>query len=441
MKFLKLFSLIFLTHFYSCSSDEKENINNFKGEIVKLSTFGGSNNDSAQKVIATQNNGYAVFGFTQSNDFDIIDKTDNSYDYWLLKFSAEDELLWSKTYGGSDDDRGRSIVSTSDNGFIITGFSQSSDGDVTENNGLYDFWLAKLDANGNILWKKTFGFSGTDQSYSIIQTNDGGYLVNGILDVTASGGQGNSRYANRHAGGDYWVIKLDESGNREWWNYYGGSNSDTSFKAIQTNDNGFLFIGSSDSNDIDISDNKGVYDFWVVKTDNSGRLQWQKNYGGSELDEAFDAIKTSEGNIIIVGNTRSNDKDIKENNGSSDIWAISISEEGNLLWQKNYGGSSFDLANGVTQAKDGGFYIVGNTRSSNFDVTNNNGNKDVWVLKINSSGRLQSQKTIGGSEIDNANHVVELSNQKIIVVGESWSSNFDIPTNKGFTDALIIKMN
>ncbi|MCH3883973.1 hypothetical protein [Tenacibaculum aquimarinum] len=166
----------------------------------------------------------------------------------------------------------------------------------------------------------------------------------------------------------------------------------------------------------------------------------EKNYGGSELDEAFDAIKTNDGNFLIVGNTRSNDKDISKNNGSSDIWAIKIDTDGTLLWEQNYGGSSFDLANGITQAQDGGFYIVGNTRSSSIDVTNNNGNKDVWILKINASGKLLSQKTIGGSEIDNANDVVQLSNGNVIVVGESWSSNFDITENKGFSDALIIKM-
>lgn len=440
MKFSKLSFLIIFSFLLSCSSDTNQNRSNFNGNILNLKTIGGTKNESAQKVIKTNDNGYAIFGFTQSNDNDIVDKTDESYDYWLLKFSSEEELQWSKTYGGTDDDRGRSIIATSDGGFAITGFSQSNDGDVTDNNGLYDFWLAKIDGNGIISWQKSFGFSGTDQAFSVIQTNDGGYLVNGILDVTASGGQGNARN-RRHAGGDYWAIKMDANGNREWWNYFGGSNTDTSFKAIQSNDGGFLFFGASDSNDVDITNNKGVYDFWVVKTNNSGDLQWQKNYGGSEIDEAFDAIKTADGNFLVVGNTRSNDKDVSKNNGSSDIWAIKIDANGNLVWEQNYGGSSFDLANGVEQAQDGGFYIVGNTRSSDIDLTNNNGNKDVWILKINNNGQLLSQKTVGGSEIDNANSVVELNNGNIIVVGESSSNNFDIIENKGFTDALIIKMN
>ncbi|MCH3883974.1 hypothetical protein [Tenacibaculum aquimarinum] len=276
MKFLKTSFLFAFILLFSCSSDSIESNSNFKGEILQLKTFGGTKNESAYNVVTTIGDGYAVFGFTQSNDNDIVDKTDESYDYWLLKFSSEDELQWSKTYGGNNDDRGRSIITTSDGGFAIAGFSQSNNGDVTENNGLYDFWLAKLDVNGTISWQKSFGFSGTDQAFSIIQTNDGGYLVNGILDVTASGGQGNARSANRHAGGDYWAIKVDANGNREWWNYYGGTNTDTAFKAIQTNDNGFLFFGSSDSDDVDITDNKGVYDFWVVKTNNIGEVQWKK---------------------------------------------------------------------------------------------------------------------------------------------------------------------
>lgn len=427
---------LLLGFIFSCSSDESTGGNSFSTEKIFVKTFGGTKNDRGQQVVKTNDGGYAVFGFTQSADGDVTDKTDDSYDYWLLKFSSEDALEWSKTYGGSDDDRGRSITTTNDGGFIIAGFSQSADGDVTENNGLYDFWVAKLTASGTISWQKTFGFSGTDQAFSVIQTTDGGYLVSGILDVTASGGLGN----RRHAGGDYWAIKLDANGNREWRNYFGGANTDTAFKTLQTSDGGFLFFGSSDSNDVDITDNKGVYDFWVVKTNSQGQLQWQKNYGGSELDEAFDAVKTTDGNYAIVGNTRSSDKDVSTNKGSSDIWVIKINEAGDLLWQKSFGGISFDVGNAITQAQDGGLLIAGNSRSSDQDLTSNRGNNDVWVLKIASNGNLLNQKSIGGSEIDSAFGIVELANESVLVVGESRSSDFDIPENKGFTDLLVIKL-
>ncbi len=181
------------------------------GNTTAVSTFGGSNNDSAQSVVATTDGGYAILGFTQSNDGNITDKQDDSFDYWVIKFNVQHTIEWQKTYGGSDDDRGREIIQTQDGGYAIVGTSASDDFDLTENNGSQDFWIAKLDAHGNISWQKSFGFQGDDMGLAVIQTSDSGYLITGVLDVTSSNGQGNTtRNTTRHAGGDYWAVKLDE---------------------------------------------------------------------------------------------------------------------------------------------------------------------------------------------------------------------------------------
>lgn len=441
MNILKSLIVVLLLFFLSCSKDEVNTfVNNFSLETQFVKTYGGAKNDAAQSIIKTDDDGYVVLGHTQSFDLDIKDKTNESYDYWVLKFDKNDKLVWSKTFGGTNDDRGRDIIQTLDGGFVVSGFSRSSDQDVTENFGSYDYWILKLDSKGEIIWEKTFGFLGTDQSFSIIQTSDNGYLLTGVLDVSNSGGQGNSRTSKRHAGGDYWVIKLSASGNKEWSRYYGGANTDTLYDAIETQDNSFLLVGSSDSNDVDISKNNGSYDFWVVKIDAKGDVIWEKSYGGSEIDEAFSITKTLDNNFIITGNSRSNDKQVAKNNGSSDIWIIKINTEGKLIWEKNYGGTSFDISSAIIASKEGGFFIVGNSRSSDKDLSVNNGNNDVWILKISSEGNIEWEKSIGGSEIDIANSIIELNNKEIIIVGESWSSDKDITNNKGFSDLLIIKL-
>ena len=278
----------------NCSSDDNLAVNNV-GQLTFVKTYGGTKNDSAQSITATSDGGYAILGYTQSNDNDITDKQDESFDYWVLKFDANDQLEWQKTYGGTVDDRGYDIIQTSDGGYAILGYSFSNDGDTSVNSGLQDYWLVKLDSNGNISWEKSFGYQGTDTGISVIETNNQGYLITGVLDVTASGGEGNSqRTANRHAGGDYWALKLDNSGNLEWSRYFGGNFTDTPYGAVQTDDNGFIIAGSSDSEDTDISGNIGTYDFWIIKISEFGDLVWEKSFGGSQIDEARAISKTDE---------------------------------------------------------------------------------------------------------------------------------------------------
>ena len=439
-----LFRLFFITFFLvSCSKDKVNSPPQTpKIEVADIKTLGGSKNESAQAVVNTTDGGYAILGHTQSMDGDVTNKFNESYDYWILKYDSTNQIQWQKTYGGSADDRGTDITQTIDGGYAVIGKSKSSDGEVSENAGYDDFWIIKLDENGSITWDYSFGYAGSDVPYSIIQTSDNGFLVSGVLDVSASNGQGNraSSTQRRHAGGDYWVIKLNANGIKEWSNYYGGAFTDTAYDAIQTADNSYIVVGSSDSADVDISNNKGSYDFWAIKISETGTLIWEKSYGGDQVDEAHAISKTADGNFIIVGDTRSNDLDISQNNGAADLWVIKITPEGDLIWEKTLGGSSFDVGRAISKTQDNGFLISGSSRSTNGNLTDNKGQNDAWVVKINNSGNLEWQKTIGGSEVDFFYDAVELNDQTIIAVGDSDSSNEDILENKGFTDLLILKL-
>ncbi|WP_242092129.1 hypothetical protein [Aestuariivivens sediminicola] len=414
-----------------------------QAQITFIKTLGGSSNDSGRSIIKTFDGGYVIAGHTQSSDGDIANKLNSSFDYWIMKFDATDTLQWQKTYGGSDQDRANDIIQTEDGGFAVLGFSNSANGDVTENEGQTDYWLLKLDGSGNLSWQRSFGYSGVDNGISMIQTRDGGYLLAGILDVSASGGLGNSRSAlsKKHAGGDYWVIKLDPMGTMQWSKYYGGNFTDTPNGLFQTADNDYIIVGFSDSNDVDISNNQGSYDFWIIKISETGDLIWEHSYGGSEIDEAWGIIDSGNGNYLIVGNTRSNDKNVTQNKGAADLWLIKINDDGNLLWEKCLGGSNFDQGQSISKSQDNTFIISGNSRSTDGNVSENKGQNDAWIMKIDGNGNLVWEKSIGGSGIDLAFDAVTLNDNSIVAVGASNSTDQDIEINKGFTDLLLIKIN
>ena len=438
MKRICFAAILFL--FVCCTKKQIENLPTlYEGIPNFVKTFGGTKNDVFNSVVATSDGGYAVLGYTQSNDFDISDKTNESFDFLLMKFSSDHVLLWSKTYGGSDDDRAADLIATKDGGFALFGFSKSSDFDVANNAGAQDFWMIKTTFDGTISWQKTFGFSGADTGNSLIQTADDCFLITGVLDVTASNGQGNSKTTEKHAGGDVWVIKLNNNGELVWSRYFGGSFTDTPFGVVETENNNYIIAASSDSEDFNISNNKGTYDFWLFKVSSTGDLLWEQSFGGSEIDEPRGITSTDDGNFVVVGDTRSADKDVSTNNGGADLWMIKITTEGNLLWEKTLGGSSFDAARSISKTQDGGFVISGNSRSLDQGFINK-GQNDGWVLKVDNNGSLLWQQFIGGTENELLFDAVELANQDIVAVGESSSSDADISENKGFSDGLIINI-
>jgi hypothetical protein len=439
--YIKLYFFIAFTFLFCCESDDSITTNQIVS-IHEISTLGGTKNESGQSVVATIDGGFAVLGHSQSMDGDLLNKSNISYDFWLIKYNFNGEQEWQKVYGGSSDDRGYDIILSNDNNMVIFGSSKSADGDVSSNAGSNDFWIAKISNSGAIIWEKSLGYNGSDNGYSVIQTIDNGYLLLGVLDVTASDGEGNNRISSyRHAGGDYWAVKLDANGILEWSRYFGGNFTDTSYAACQTQGGDYIIIGSSDSNDIDISNNKGTYDFWIIKISSEGNLIWEKSYGGSEIDEALDITPTTDGNFIVCGNTRSNNIDVSSNNGAADIWILKITPNGEILWEKTYGGNSFEAAKSVHQTTDNGFVIAGNSRSDNNDLTKNNGQNDGWIFKINQDGILQWQTSIGGSNIDLLMDSTQLQDGSIVAVGNTSSSDLDISENKGFTDLLLIRLN
>lgn len=433
--------------FGSCSNDDNRTVPReevtFLGEVDWIKSFGGTGEDTAQTIIQTSDGGFAVLGFSTSVDGDLFGKSLPVNDYWLLKFDKEGILEWSKTYGGSGDDRGQSVVQTADGGYAIVGYAMSADGDGSNNEGFHDNWILRLDANGTILWEKSFGFSGHDHCYDVLETSDGGFFFAGFLDVTQSGGAGNEgkgSYLTRHGVGEFWGTKLDANGNLEWRRYFGGTNNDRAHGVAQADDGGFVMAGFSESDDFDISNTKGSYDFWVVKIDQNGTMLWERSFGGTGIEIAYDITKTADGNYVIAGNTFSTDTDISKNNGESDVWVIQIDDHGNLLWEKTFGGTGFDAARGIKTTLDGGLVIAGNSKSSDGDADENQGENDLWIIKTDASGNLEYQKSLGGSDLDFGFDALETSEGSLLLVGETASEDFQDLESKGMTDMVIIKI-
>ena len=438
LPFLLLFSLLF----FSCGKDDgPEPEPEINGEVELVKTYGGSGIDEAVSVVEATDGNYLVLGTTRSSDGDITDRSGSDSDFWLLKLSKTGDVIWSKTYGGSDDENASRLTKTNDGGYLLSGYTTSSDGDVFENAGFQDYWVVKVDNSGTIMWEKTFGFSGSDQAFKAIQTSDGGYFVTGFFDVSASGGAGNDfQRGIMHGVGEFWGIKLNASGNTEWRRYFGGTNNDRSYDAHETADGGFLMTGTSESVDFDKTDPKGSYDYWAVRLTADGDLVWTKSFGGDEIDNSYASIKTNDGNYIMVGDSRSSDQDVTSPQGNADAWMVKFDDNGNKIWQKSFGGSQFDTAHSIVQRNNGDYILSGHSRSADGDLQINNGVNDVWVFVVDGSGSLKFQKSIGGSNLDFASEAIETSDNKILVVGNSESNDLDIPSNRGSKDFLIIKI-
>ena len=412
---------------------DKINTNNKTGQIEWQKSYGGNAGDQAFSIKHTFDNGYIIAGRSNSGDGDrTIAKGYN--DYWIVKLSTEGELEWQKSYGGSWDDNANSIFNTIDGGYIVAGTSASKDGDITLSKGNGDYWVVKLTYNGELEWQKSYGGSLNDEANSIIQTSDGGYIVAG----TSASEDGDITLYKRTY--DYWIVKLSTEGELEWQKSYGGNGSDMANSIIQTRDGGYIVAGNSDSNDGDLTLPKGSTDYWIVKLSLDGELEWQKSYGGSQEDVANSIIQTSDGGYIVAGKSNSADGDITDPRGLYDYWIVKLSTDGELEWQKSYGSFISDDPSSLIQTIDGGYIIVGNTEGSGRDVTIFKGSNDYWIVKLRTDGELEWQKSYGGSKIDIASSIIQNLNGSYVIAGSSNSENGDITSPKRNGDFWIVKI-
>ena len=359
-------------------------------------SLGSSKSDQIYSINTTNDGGYIAAGNTYSNDHGQL-----TGDCWIIKLNKSGEILWQKKQGGSATEKAYSIQQSNDGGFIYVGYTLSSNGDVLGlQHAAPESWVVKLDEGGNILWQKSLGGIGGDFAYSVSQTNDGGYIIAGSTD--SNDGDVSGWHTGYDAWGgatfDFWIVKIDNNGNIQWQKCLGGSNHDQAYSIVQTNDGGYIVTGMTESNDGDVSknhDNTGITsDIWVVKLDSNGNISWEKCLGGTYDDKANSVLQTTNGNYIVAGWTESDDGDVIGNHGGKDSWVIELNNSGEILWKNRIGGNNDEEAHSIIQTQNGNYIISGWSESNNGDLTGNHGMSDYFIVEIDNSGTIEDLNSI-----------------------------------------------
>jgi len=311
------------------------------GDEIWNKTFGGPANDGAVSIQQTNDRGYIFAGLTKSFGA-------GGEDFWLVKTDSIGNEIWSKTFGGTADDRAQYVEQLSDGGYIVTG------GTYSFNNGNGDVWLIKTDENGNEIWNRTHGGSGDEKAYSVHQTSDGGYVLAGYTDPF------------RNLKFDILLFRTDGNGNEIWSRTFGGTNIENAYSCELTNDGGYLLAGYTKSF------GNGQDDIWLIKTDDDGNEEWNKTFGGTGVDYNYSVQQTKDGGYIISGFTNS------KGNGGFDIWFIKTAENGEEVWNQTIGGTSDEFSFSVQQTSDGGYIVAGSTFSFG------SGGQDFYIIKLDS---------------------------------------------------------
>lgn len=404
-------------------------------EIEWSKSLGGSGSDTAASIKETRDGGYIVAGTTTSNDGD-VQGNHGLYDYWVVKLNGIGGIEWSKTLGGSRNDNAQDIQQTRDGGYIVAGTSNSLDGDVIVSHNRSssisgDYWIVKLNSEGGIEWSKCFGGSAYDYLSSIQETYDGGYIASGY--TNSQDGDVNIRTFPF----DYWIVKMDKYGELEWSRTAGDGYFEQSNVVKQTYEGGYIIAGGCYT---DTSTNFFSYDFEIVKLDKNHEIEWSKFLAGSGDDVAKDIEQTRETGYIVVGNSYSNDGDFTGNFGKSDCWIVKMDSRGVVDWKKNLGGSESDNASGVELTKGTGYIVFGGSGSNNGDVGGNFGETDSWIVRLDDSGKIEWEKNLGGSKSDSARDLKVTNDGGFIIAGNSTSNDGDVGQNHGDVDYWIVKL-
>jgi hypothetical protein len=366
--------------------------------------FGGDQGgESINSLQQTTDGGYILGGNSSSGISG--DKTETSRgndDFWVVKINNSGTKEWDKRFGGGGTDVINSLQQTADGGYILGGNSNSgAGGDKTEaSRGNYDYWIVKIDENGTKQWDKRYGGSLADNLNALQQTADGGYILGGR---SASGISGDKSEASQGSD-DFWVVKIDENGLIKWDKTFGGGSNDQIHSLQQTADGGYILGGYSNSgiSGDKTEANQGFFDYWVIKIDENGVKQWDKTFGGSQNDLLFSLQQTIDGGYILGGYSASGisgDK-TEASQGGDDFWVVKIDENGVKVWDKTFGGNDVERLFSLQQTTDGGYILGGESLSgiSGDKTETSRGNFDFWVVKINVAGTKEWDKTFGGNE-------------------------------------------
>lgn len=395
--------------------------------IVWQKSFGGTNSDMPISIYLAPDGMLYLNGTTYSNDYDVRGRKGTS-SMWLCKLDTTGYMYWNKCYGSSQFSTGLGLMPMNNN-ILLIGSVSGDGGDVTLSKGQNDVWAVKVDDNGAIVNDKNYGGSSFDRASAVVKGVDGSYVFCGTAYSTDGDIDTNKKSGTSTA----WVVKVDTAGSVVWQSFI----EDTTaypfvFGMDQTNDSGYMFVGSSGG------------DVFASKLDKSGTQQWLVKYGGdSTLEYLYDVCDAGDGGYMVVGYSKSPNGDLDTNYGEEDVWVIKLDDTGSMVWQRNYGGTGLDIGRKVIQCLEGGFLLLGYTRSHDIDVSGNHnihGSADIWAVKIDDTGAIEWQKCLGGVNSEFGLDVIQMQSGNFLICGyaESWTGDLD--KNYGGYDGWLLKL-
>lgn len=407
-------------------------------------SLGGKNNEYSYAITPTTDGGYVIVGSTNNNrDGDVPASKAFSgaggSDIWVVKLNNWGEVEWTKTFGGTKDDIATDVLETKDKGILLVATTSSTDGEAAGNGSRGGLILLKLKTDGSIDWRKVIasGYSVGEISFAkadanskptIKPTADGGYILGATINPINTT--------------DFWLSKLNSTGDIQWTRTYGSTSNDSMNEVIVCNDGGFLMVGGTEGSNLEISGaGKGFIDFCIMKADANGRLLWLRALGGTNLDIAYSAIETTDNGYIIVGETNSTNGDMTPSLGQKDgILAKYSANEGRLLWKVLTGGDDIDGLYTIKKSSTGKLFAMGMSSSVIEKVRPNGPVGDIWVVNIENSGLISNHTMFGGADSDIARGAFPTSDGGFIIAGNSDSVDGDVSENKGGTDFWAIKV-
>jgi hypothetical protein len=320
-----------------------------------IRTFDGTNDDEFFSVIECNDFGYSLAGTTNSSS---ISKCDG----WVIKTNSSGVMEWNRTYGGLLNDGFYSLVNTSDGGYTLAGYTNSS------GFGKEDVWLVKVDSQGNMDWNRTFGGSESDFGRSLVYCSDGGYLL--ACETSSFSSEDN----------DIWVIKTDTTGNMLWNQTYGRKGFQYVFTIIETNDGGYVLACSTSIISSEYTD------AWLIKLNSIGNIEWNQTYGGLKNEFANSLVTTDDGGYCFAGSTASFGAN------RTDVWLVKVNSVGSLEWERTFGGPLLDYCDSLVVTTDGG-YLLGYIEQPPF--FGNFGEGKFRLAKFNTVGQMEWKQTMG----------------------------------------------
>lgn len=292
------------------------------GNIQWQKSLGGDGVEFARSVDITDDGGYIIAGWTDSNNGDVVGNHGDN-DGWIVKLDSIGHINWKRCFGGTGTDILNAVMQTRDGKYIAVGACSSTDGDATENKGGFDLWVVKLNNNGTILSQKSFGGSLDDMAFAVDTTTDGGFVI-------AGRSSSNDKDVHVNKGNeDYWVLRLGKDLSLKWQHSFGGNGNDDAYSVQQTKDGSYIIAGYTDSFTGDVTDNHNnlTQDVWVIKLDKSGNLSWKKCYGGSGSEQASSIKETIDGEYFLAAFASSSNGDLTGNKGDYDYWIFELNKD------------------------------------------------------------------------------------------------------------------